>query len=222
VSILADAFNALAERVAGLLEAERARVGDLSHRLRTPVTALRLDVEAVREPDVRDRLQVHIAHLQRSIDSIVLEARRPLSGSLRITTDATAVVEQRMRFWAALAEDQGRPLTVDLPTEPLIVPIDKSALTDVLDVLVDNVFAHTPDDVPFRVRLRRADALVRLDVTDEGPGYAPAATSAPALGRSGMGLHIVRRTLGAAGGELAVSDAHGGVAATVWLPLIDP
>ena len=49
---LADALNQLADRISELLVAERAAVGDLSHRLRTPVTALRLDAEAVVDPDV--------------------------------------------------------------------------------------------------------------------------------------------------------------------------
>ena len=49
---LAQALNGLAERTSELLAAERAAVGDLSHRLRTPVTALRLDAESVDDPAV--------------------------------------------------------------------------------------------------------------------------------------------------------------------------
>ena len=62
---LARALNGLADRTGELLAAERAAVGDLSHRLRTPVTALRLDAEAVRDPELAARLQEHIASLQR-------------------------------------------------------------------------------------------------------------------------------------------------------------
>jgi signal transduction histidine kinase len=158
--------------------------------------------------------------LQRSIDSIVHEARRPLSPSLSTSTDATTTVRERMRFWAALAEDQGRPLTVDLPAGPVPVRIDKTALIDVLDVLVDNVFAHTRDDVPFRVRLGRAGELARLDVSDDGPGILSGRVT-PGPGHTGMGLQIVRRTVASAGGELAVSDTHGGTTASVWLPVVE-
>ena len=75
---LGRALNRLAERVGELLAAERAAVGDLSHRLRTPVTALRLDAEAVRQPEVAERLAEHVGVLQRTIDAIVKDARRPV------------------------------------------------------------------------------------------------------------------------------------------------
>ena len=54
---------------------------------------------------------------------------------------------------AALAEDQGRPLQVEVAAGPLRVPLDAGGLSDVLDVLVDNVFAHTADAMGFRVSL---------------------------------------------------------------------
>jgi signal transduction histidine kinase len=221
VAVVARSFNTLAERVTELLQAERSRVGDLSHRLRTPVTALRLDAEAVEEAELRDRLQVHIAHLQRSIDSIVHDARRPLSQPLQVVTDATAAVRERMHFWSALAEDQGRPLQVELPIRPVVVTLDKEALTDVVDVLVDNVFAHTADDVGFEVRLAIDRGRARLDVADHGTGSKPAAPAEGTLGRTGQGLQIVRRTVATAGGDLAVSDTGGGTTATVWLPVVD-
>ena len=79
---LARALNGLAERTGELLAAERAAVGDLSHRLRTPVTALRLDAEAVADPAVARRLQDHITVLQLTVDQIVKEARRPVQSTL--------------------------------------------------------------------------------------------------------------------------------------------
>ena len=75
---LGVALNRLAERIRELLEAERASVGDLSHRLRTPVTALRLDADAVHDPELADRLLTHVGQLQRTIDAVVRDARRPV------------------------------------------------------------------------------------------------------------------------------------------------
>src|SRR4029078_16791 len=60
---LGAALNRLAERIGELLAAEREAAGRPAHRLRTPVTAWRLDAEAVTEPGVADRLHDHIAHL---------------------------------------------------------------------------------------------------------------------------------------------------------------
>jgi signal transduction histidine kinase len=221
VAVLARAFNTLAERVTQLLQAERSRVGDLSHRLRTPVTALRLDAEAVTGPELRDRLLVHIAHLQRSVDSIVHDARRPLSQPLQVVTDATAAVRERMHFWSALAEDQGRRLRVDLPTTPVLIGLDEAALIDVVDVLVDNVFAHTADDVGFEVQLAIEGGRARLDVADHGTGSRPAETEERTLGRTGQGLQIVRRTVATVGGDLKLSQTDTGTTATVWLPVVD-
>jgi signal transduction histidine kinase len=126
-----------------------------------------------------------------------------------------------MHFWSALAEDQGRPLWVELPSEPVVVTLDRAALTDVVDVLVDNVFAHTADDVGFEVRLGRDGERARLDVADHGTGLRPAPSEDRPLGRTGQGLQIVRRTVATVGGDVLVSDTDRGTTATVWLPVAD-
>lgn len=215
---LARALNGLAERTGELLAAERAAVGDLSHRLRTPVTALRLDAEAVADPVLASRLQDHISVLQRSIDAIVKEARRPVRTDLAASSDATAAVRDRMTFWGALAEDQGRPMTLTLPPGPVEVPVARDDLTDVVDVLVDNVFGHTPDGTPFAVTLTATADDAVLVVLDEGPGLAPAAGKRP-QGTSGLGLDIVRRTAAGCGGELRTGGGPaGGTRIEVRLP----
>jgi signal transduction histidine kinase len=215
---LAEAFNQLADRIGELLVAERAAVGDLSHRLRTPVTALRLDVEAVADPEVGARLQEHVAQLQRTVDAIVRDARRPVRHALRAGCDARAVVADRMAFWSALAEDQERPVEVTLPDRPAPVPVDAEDLTDVLDVLLDNVFAHTPDDAALAVRMALPDGHVVIEVTDSGPGISPAAPDGERIGSTGLGLQIARRTVAAIGGSLDISSGAG-TKVMVSLPL---
>lgn len=216
---LARALNGLAERTTELLASERAAVGDLSHRLRTPVTALRLDAEAVPEPELAQRLQTHIAVLQRTIDAIVREARRPVRTDLAPTSDAAANVRARVDFWRPLAEDQGRRLDVLLPTTPLVVPLAAEDLGDLVDVLVDNVFAHTPEGVGLRIELGAHDNLVVLTVTDAGPGIS---SEAPAErpGSTGLGLDIAARTARGCGGDLRIGIApEGGALVEVTLPL---
>ncbi len=217
---LARALNGLADRTVELLAAERAAVGDLSHRLRTPVTALRLDAEAVEDPVVADRLQGHIVALQRSIDAIVKEARRPVAADLTPSGDLAAAVRDRVQFWRVLAEDQERPMTVTLPDRPLSVPVSDEDLTDAVDVLIDNVFAHTPDGTAFDVTLVVDGDVAVLAVTDQGPGLGePRADDAP--GRSGLGLDIVRRTATGCGGELRTGPGPGGGARVeVRIPLV--
>ena len=75
--------------------AEREVAADLSHRLRTPVTALRLDAETVEDPETAEKLREHIDHLQRTVDAVVAEARRQVRTPLGGSTDARVVVMDR-------------------------------------------------------------------------------------------------------------------------------
>lgn len=232
---LARALNGLAERTTELLASERAAVGDLSHRLRTPVTALRLDAEAVADPALAGRLQEHIGVLQRTVDSIVAEARRPVRRDLSARCDAAEVVAERVAFWSVLAEDQGRALRVVLADGPLTVGVSAEDLRDVVDVVVDNVFAHTAQGVGFEVSLgvalvRAADhdrpapaddgGSVVLRVADAGPGFAPTPAGRP--GTSGLGLDLAARVAGGVGGALTRGRSEaGGALVELRLPRLD-
>ena len=215
---LAEALNRLAERITELLAGERAAVGDLSHRLRTPVTALRIDVEGVEDEQLGEVLRNHVGNLQRSIDAIVNDARRPIRHDMASTCDAVAVVRERVHFWRPLAEDQGRRLDVSLPPVAAPVPLDAVDLSDVVDVLVDNVFAHTAEGTSFSVDVRRETPGVHIVVADHGPGIAHAPRPGP--GHTGLGLEIVRRTVEPAGGAIQIGAApEGGTVVSVRLPL---
>ena len=185
------------------------------------MTALRLDAEAVADPALAERLQQHIAVLQRSIDAIVKEARRPVRTDLPVASDAVATVRERVTFWGALAEDQRRPMRVILPPGPLHVPVAGDDLADLVDVLVDNVFAHTPDGTPFEVEL--ADRWRPPGPGGRGPRTGPrhvrAREAAPAAPGSVWTLLGVRRR------AAAVSCAPGprrrtGVRVEVRLPRV--
>jgi len=216
---LARALNGLADRTVELLATERAAVGDLSHRLRTPVTALRLDAEAVDDPELAQRLQTHIGVLQRTIDAIVREARRPVRTDLAPACEAVSTLRNRVEFWRPLAEDQGRRMDVLLPGTVLPVPLAEEDLGDLVDVLVDNVFAHTPEGTALRIELREDAGRAAFTVSDAGPGLA----SVPARerpGSTGLGLDIAARTAEGCGGGLTVGvSPEGGAQVEVYLPL---
>lgn len=215
---LARALNGLAERTTELLTVERAAVADLSHRLRTPVTALRLDAEAVADPELGQRLQEHIGVLQRTVDAIVREARRPVRTDLAPDCDVTATVARRLEFWRPLAEDQGRPLEVVLPAEEVRVPMSEVDLADLVDVVIDNVFAHTREGTALRVELRRSGEVAVLAVSDSGPGFSD--DRAQRVGTSGLGLDIASRTAAGAGGSVRTGrSAEGGALVEVTLPV---
>ena len=217
------AFNQLAERIDDLLAAEREVVADLSHRLRTPVTALRLDSESVSDPETAERLRTHVDHLQRTVDAVVLEARRPVRSAMRGRCDAVAVVADRVRFWEPLASDQERPLELDAPTEPLEVDLAAVDLRDLVDNLFDNVFAHTPEGAGIQVTVRHRGAQwVEVLVADAGPGFPdhddPARRGHSGSGSTGLGLDIVRRIARTSGGSASLGRTEdGGALVTVVL-----
>jgi signal transduction histidine kinase len=212
VVALATALNRLVERVGKLLSSERDAVADLSHRLRTPVTALRLDTEMIADPDVAERLRSHITQLERTVDAIVHDARRPVRADAVGSCDAARVVRERVAFWSALAEEQDRPLRTAVPERPLRAKVDANDLSDVVDVLLDNVFAHTDDGVPIEVWVvPRADGAIVLTVEDGGPGLPAGdivSRGNSGAGSTGLGLDIARRAALASGGWLELGQSR--------------
>ncbi|MEV5895201.1 sensor histidine kinase [Nonomuraea fuscirosea] len=218
VRSVALALNHLAARIDELLVAERESVADLSHRLRTPLTGLRLDAESLRDPEEAARVQARVDALERAVSSVITEARHRSAG--RESCDAAAVVRERVRFWSVLAEDQGREVMVSLPDGPLPVGVGAEELAASVDALLGNVFAHTPEGVSMAVRLRPRPTGALLTVEDAGPGFEPALLGRgnSGGGSTGLGLDIARRTAESSGGGLTVSrSADGGARVEVLL-----
>ncbi|MEV4808432.1 HAMP domain-containing sensor histidine kinase [Micromonospora avicenniae] len=210
---VAGALNHLAGRIQVLLLQEREQVADLSHRLRTPLTALRLEAESLRDPDDASRITAAVDGLERAVTGLIRQARwrrTPAAGPTG--SDAAAIVGERVAFWSVLAEDTGRPVTLDLAPGPLPVGVPADELAAAVDALLGNVFAHTPDGTPFTVRLAVADGQVVLTVADGGPGLPADAArrGASAAGSTGLGLDIARRAAQATGGRLELGTAAGG------------
>ena len=86
------ALNQLADRIDELIAEERETVADLSHRLRTPLTALRLDAEALRDPAERERIGEHVSSVERTLTAVIHSARRPQREGRMPSGDATSVV----------------------------------------------------------------------------------------------------------------------------------
>jgi signal transduction histidine kinase len=208
------ALNRLAARIDELLTREREEVADLSHRLRTPITALRLDADGLRDEEERQRLAADVDDISRQVDALIREARRPVREGVEARCDACEVVAERVDFWGALAEDQGRPLHLELPGAPCEVRASRPDLEAAVDALVGNVFSHTPDGTPFSVTLQRlptGDAL--LVVADEGVGFSDEhvlVRGESRGGSTGLGLDIARSTAAASGGDLRIGGSPSG------------
>ncbi|MFC0528867.1 HAMP domain-containing sensor histidine kinase [Phytohabitans kaempferiae] len=209
---VAGALNHLAGRIQDLLREEREQVADLSHRLRTPLTALRLEAEALADPAEAARVTASVDAVERAVTGLIHAARRatPAPGGC----DAAAVVRDRVAFWSVLAEDTGREVHLDLVPRALPVPVAAEDLAAAMDALLGNVFAHTPDGTPFAVTLTPDGVLT---VADEGPGLPAGAgeRGESGAGSTGLGLDIARR----AGRALHLSTGPSG-GAVVTLELL--
>ncbi|GAB2568993.1 two-component sensor histidine kinase [Paractinoplanes abujensis] len=215
---VAGALNHLAGRIQELLRAEREQVADLSHRLRTPLTALRLEAEGLRDPEESARLSAAADALERAVSGLIQQARRrtdPESAE-PARCDAAEVVADRAAFWAVLAEDTGREMTVDLVAGPQPVAVSADELAAAVDALLGNVFAHTPDETPFSVRLSAVPAGVELTIADRGPGMPAGVARRGVSGgdSTGLGLDIARR---AARGQFEIHGDEGGSVVTMLL-----
>ncbi|GAA4446836.1 HAMP domain-containing sensor histidine kinase [Phytohabitans houttuyneae] len=210
---VAGALNHLAGRIQDLLREEREQVADLSHRLRTPLTALRLEAEALGDPAEAARVTAGVDAVERAVSGLIIAARRATPSPFPAECDAAAVVRERVAFWSVLAEDTGREVRLDLVDGPLPVPVAAEDLAAAVDALLGNVFAHTPDGTPFAVSLRQDGVL---SIADEGPGLPAGAgeRGESTAGSTGLGLDIARR----AGHTLRLSTSHtGGALVTLEL-----
>jgi signal transduction histidine kinase len=213
VAAVGVALNRLADRIDQLIADERETVADLSHRLRTPLTALRLDAETLGDPVEAERVGVHVSNLERMLTAIIHAARRPQREGRLPSCDATAVVAERVEFWSALTEEQGRRGEIDLPHAPLPVRAAPEDLAAAVDALLENVVAHTPEGAGFGVTLVPADPTgAMLTVSDDGPGLPSDASvrGRSDRGRTGLGLDIVRRCAEASGGTLELGASPSG------------
>ncbi|TJZ42274.1 HAMP domain-containing histidine kinase [Streptomyces piniterrae] len=213
--LVARQLNHLAERIHGFLTAERENAADLAHRLRTPVAALRLDAEGLRDPAEAERIAAGVAALERGVDEVIRTARKPLrDGAARaVRADLAAVARERADFWRPLAEDQGRALDFVAPPPPVFVRAEGGELAAVVDALIGNVFDHTPEGAGMRVSVLREDSGGRLVIEDDGPGFPDG--HVPGRGNSGggstgLGLDIVRRAALESGGAVEFGAAAGG------------
>lgn len=207
-----EAFNYLAGRLDTLLAEERESAADLSHRLRTPLTSLRLQAEALGDPQEREAIVGQVDRLEHAMNQVIDLAR---SRATRAPgeSEIDQVVSDRAAFWRVLAEEQDREMTLDLSARGATVAIGDDDLGVVVDTLVGNVFSHTPAGTAFEIRTGlTAGGAPYLEVVDEGPGFEGASPERGVSGggSTGLGLDIVRKTARAAGGALDTDDRPGG------------
>jgi signal transduction histidine kinase len=211
--------------VTAQLDAERLAV--LVHEVRSPVAALSAIAETLSDGELD-------AGTRRELLRLVLLACR---GIERIVADLAVASIRRERLDAGrLVRDvvagaalRGTQVELTVPVELPAVEADASRLRQALDNLISNAVVHGGRDASVAVRMR-ADTMMRIDVSDTGPGIAPEELErifdagvrldrATAPG-SGLGLALARAIAEGHGGTLTVVSAPGaGTTFTLALPL---
>ena len=233
---VAETFDAMAERLEANVRAQREFVANASHQLRTPLTGLKLRLEAARgraeTPELKRTLEAAEREADRLagiVDRLLVLARRAEQGERVPSTDlddaARAVVER----WDQRIRAGGSSITI--AGDGGFVGTPREDVDQIFDNLVHNALSYAPG--PVRIELGGANGRALVAVEDRGPGI-PAEERERVLerfsrgrgvspGGSGLGLAIVAELARRSGGDVRVTDGtKGGTRVEVFLPASAP
>ena len=234
---VAAAFNDMTGRLAHAVVSQRDFVANASHQLRTPLTGLRLRLEAAaiksEDPGVRRDLEAaeheteRLAALLNGLLALARERTRPPEAApLPLAAELAAAAER----WAGPAAQKDQSLAVD--GDPAVAArVAREDLAIVIDNLIENAIEYSPAETTVEIDAHRDGDQACISVSDRGPGLPPgeqervferfyrgAASAAHGAG-SGLGLAIVRALAERWGGTASIANRpDGGARAEVRFP----
>lgn len=214
---LAETFNETAARLEQTLDAQSSFLADASHQLRTPLAALRLQLENIEsaaplslQPAVA-AARAETARLGRIGDTLLTLTRAASSTTPAACVDLVAIVRERAGVWGPLADDGGVRLELDVPDAAPVRAVP-GALEQVLDNLLDNALDVAPEGSQLEVRVVVGPEVTELHVVDAGRGLDPDQRARAfdrfwrgpdaAPGGTGLGLAIVAQLVANSGGTV--------------------
>lgn len=232
----AAALNAMLDRIAALVTNLRQVTSDLAHDMRTPLTRLRNDLEALHDVRGAARDTMIENALERSDDILalfnaILRIAELEEGDLQrrfAPVELGALIADLAETHAPLAEDNGKALEQDI-CEECFVDGDRELISQAVINLIENAIRHTPEGARIFVGSRRGADWCSVFVADDGPGISSgdrervterfvrldAARSTPG---HGLGLSLIKAIAEAHGGRLELRDQSPGLDASLVLP----
>ncbi|WP_306360648.1 HAMP domain-containing sensor histidine kinase [Nocardia sp. CC227C] len=213
---VSDVLDSATVEIAGRLQREHALVADVSHQLRSRLTAVRLRLDELSEysdPDVVHEAEEAMAQVDRLTDAIddLVRASRDEGAAERDPVPVIDELRGVVSEWRHPFAEAGRKLV--LAGDPTLrAPITGSRLREAVAVLVDNALMHGGGTCTVSVRTvtggRDREPLVCVEVADEGHGVRD--ELAPHIfdrgfsagGSTGVGLALARALIEADGGRL--------------------
>jgi signal transduction histidine kinase len=224
VAPLIQAINALADARAGDTQRARDRARDLAHTLKTPLTALKMQVDDLSDVEAKTALGESISVLNIAVQAEL--ARATASPDFHSVCNLSPIIERltgvvgRTPLGACLA------FTNHVPFDTKI-PLSEDAAFEVFGALLDNATRHARTQILIAATQSGTD--LRVLIEDDGAGlnvaqYEVAVTRGirldQATGTQGLGLAIVRDIIHASGGTLSFAPASlGGLGVTICWPL---
>jgi len=216
------ALNTGSRRIGELMSRERAFSADASHQLRTPLAALRLELETLtlsspaRGPELAASL-AQVDRLEVTIETLLGLARGTPPGEQKVDL-AQAMRGLEARWHGPLAVE-GRPLRMVIDVERAVAAISPAVLDEIVEVLMNNARFHGRGAVTVAVR-RVGDAFT-LEVSDQGPGFGSNVEQAFRRGSGaghGIGLALARSLAHAEGARLQITRSGPPPTVSLLLP----
>lgn len=242
---LGDRLNWLRLRLLDL-DAQKVRfLRDISHELKTPLTAIREGAQLL-----SDQVPGALTPAQEEIAAILcrssVQLQRRIEDLLSFNTivqgmgasSARVPVELGMLLDQVLGDQRvsinAKQLAVEMDASVLTVPGDREQLRTVLDNLLSNAIKYSPVGGHIRVHLREDDGYALIEVHDDGPGINPeerdkvfqpfyqgSAVYNGHVKGTGLGLAITQEYVRGHRGSIEVADGHSGACLRVFLPLVN-